>query len=95
MPIHNPPPTLPSKSGVVLNATFAGNPKTATVTFVTPFPDANYSVTLTALDGAGGTTYLPNAQSQVAGGFVITMGANNISNLTQVNWVAVYNGEAP
>lgn len=85
---------LTTKSGIVASGSFAGNPKKATVTFATAFPNALYSVVITAVDAAGATTYSPNVQSQVAGSFVITMGTNNISNLTQVNWIAVANGES-
>lgn len=85
--------SLPTKSGKVLAASFAGNPKKATVTFTTPFADANYSVTLGSVT-TGNIAYVPVIESQLAGSFVIDVTANNIANLTQINWTAVKNGES-
>lgn len=84
---------LASKSGSVLAASFAGNPKKATVTFSTAFADANYAVTVTAVT-VNNITHIPVVESQLAGSFVIDMGANNIANLTKVNWIAVKHGES-
>ena len=85
---------LPTKAGKVLNASFSGSPKKATVTFITPFANTNYSINVTALVGSGGATYAPVVESQLAGSFVINVGANNIGNLTAVSWTAINNGEA-
>ena len=84
---------LPHKAGIVAAGSFAGNPKKATVTFTTPFSDANYAVTCTAVT-SNGKTYAPNAESQLAGSFVIHMGSNSITDLVQVNWHATKNGES-
>jgi hypothetical protein len=85
--------TLRTKAGKVLAASFAGNPKKATVTFTTPFADNNYSVTLTPIISAE-ALYAPNVESQLAGSFVINMGANNIGGLVSCSWTAVYSGES-
>jgi hypothetical protein len=82
-----------TKSGKALPASFAGNPKKATVTFDAAFLSADYSVTVTPLIATDGTTYHPNVESQTSASFVINMGTNNISSLTQVDWLAVLNGE--
>lgn len=81
---------LKSKSGVVLAAAFSGNPKIATVTFSTAFPDTNYSVGL-AVNGTN--SFGPRINVVLAGGFDINMGANNISGLVDVRWIAIAHGE--
>lgn len=83
---------LQTKAGRVLNASFAGNPKTATVTFSTAFGTANYSVTVTPVT-TGGTAFTPFVESKIAASFVINMGANNIAALTEVGWHAILDGE--
>jgi hypothetical protein len=85
---------LLTKAGKVLNASFTGNPKKATVTFSTPFADANYAITLTPIINANGVRYAPNVESQLAGSFVITMGANNIGDLISCAWMAIQTGES-
>ncbi len=82
---------LVTKSGLVLNATFTGNPKTATVTFSSAFADANYTPVFMV---NGTTSFSPRATSIVAGSFVINMGANNINGLVDVRWVAIKHGES-
>jgi hypothetical protein len=85
---------IPHKAGRVLAASFSGNPKKATVTFSTPFADADYAVTLTPVVTVNGAGYSPKVESQVAGSFVINMGANSISSLVHVNWTAIKSGES-
>ena len=85
---------LVTKAGKVLAASFAGNPKKATVTFATAFADANYSVVLTPVISVSGNLYVPNVESQIAASFVINMGANGIGSLIQVNWAATKHGES-
>jgi Protein of unknown function (DUF2793) len=86
---------LQSKSGKVLMATFTGTPKKATVTFTTPFADANYSATVTPVITTSGTLYTPNIESQLAGSFIINMGTGSgLGSLVQVNWSAIKNGES-
>ena len=81
----------PHKAGSVLPGAFTG--KTATVTFSTAFADASYAVTLTAVT-TGSKSYKLSVQSQVAGSFDINKNTTSVSGLTQVNWVAVKDGEA-
>jgi hypothetical protein len=75
------------KAGSVAAGSFAGNPKKATVTFNTAFGDANYAVAITALT-VNNKTFAPVIESKIAASFVINMGTNNISDLTQVEWQA-------
>jgi hypothetical protein len=84
---------LDMKAGRVLAASFAGNPKKATVTFSTAFPDANYAATITSVT-QNNKQFAPAVESQVAGAFVINMGSNNITDLIQVNWIAMVDGES-
>ncbi len=83
---------LATKAGSVVNATFAGNPKTATVTFGTAFADANYSPVIVC-ETINGTAYTPVVESIAAGSFVINMTVNNINDLTAVRWTATKHGE--
>jgi len=85
---------LATKSGKVLAATFAGNPKKATVTFTTAFSDANYSVALTPVTSVTGSSYSADIESQLAGSFVINLGTNSVSSLISINWAAVKHGES-
>jgi hypothetical protein len=91
--ITNTGTILQNKAGVVLAASFAGNPKKATVTFATPFADANYALSVTCIT-SNSATYSPAIESQLAGSFVINIGANNIGNLVQADWHATKNGES-
>lgn len=83
---------LPYKSGRVLAASFSGNPKTATVTFATPFADANYSPAVTSVT-TGNSGFGAVINNKTASGFVINMMVNNISNLISVEWQASKYGE--
>jgi hypothetical protein len=74
-----------TKAGTVLNAGFAGNPKQATVTFATAYPDANYSVELTPLSTSS-RRFVVAADNKTTTGFTITISANNITGLTAVDW---------
>jgi len=84
--------SFPYKSGQVLAASFSGNPKTATVTFATPFADANYSPVV-ASSTSGNTGFGAVVNSKTANGFVINMNVNNITNLISVEWQAAKYGE--
>lgn len=79
---------LLQKSGLVSGSTFAGNPKTFSVTFSTPFPNNNYSITISA-DVNRTWTW----QSKTASGFTISANANPAFNTSTVSWIALENGE--
>ena len=83
---------LAHKAGKIVSATFAGNPKKATVTFATAFADANYSVTLSCV--TGGSQFAPSVESQLASSFVINLGTASVGTLVQVNWTCVKHGES-
>jgi|WetSurMetagenome_2_1015567.scaffolds.fasta_scaffold17540_2 hypothetical protein len=76
----------PSKAGVVSAVTFTGNPKTASVTFTTPFVDNNYAVNITGVDNRNWT-----AESLTSSGFVINANANK-DLISQVFWNATHSG---
>jgi len=84
---------LVHKAGIVLAASFAGNPKKSTVTFAGAFADASYAVTISCVT-TNNTSYNPSVETQAAGSFIINMQTNNIARLTQANWVAVKVGES-
>lgn len=84
--------TLPQyASGSVPAASFTGTPRTATVTFSTPFASANYTVTVTSTDD-GRSWKVPSA-SMLTTGFTINSQAN--AALTgPVMWQAVMIGQS-
>ena len=84
---------LAHKAGRVLAVTFTGNPKKATVTFATAFPDTNYAVNLTPVT-LNEKIFTPQVETQLAGSFVIHLGTNKTVNLSQVNWAAIEFGES-
>lgn len=83
-------PGLTQKGGRELAASFAGNPKTSTITFAGAFATTNYHVQLTV---EGTTSFAPRVDNKTTGGFDINMGANNISGLVLVGWLATADGE--
>lgn len=84
---------LPHKAGRVAPASFAGAPRKATVTFATPFADANYSVVITCVT-QNNTRFTMAVETQLAGSFVINLGSNVTTNLLYVNWSATKTGES-
>lgn len=80
------------KSGTADSASFSGNPKTYTVTFSTAFDDSTYSPVITC-ETKNGTTFSPVVESLGASSFTINMGANDITDLISVRWVAIKNEE--
>lgn len=79
---------LVTKSGKKLSGDFTGNPKKATVTFSTPFADANYSPSVIGEDSRAW-----EVESVAAGSFVISSGS--ASGLTgDVYWTAIKHGES-
>jgi hypothetical protein len=75
------------KSGTVINTSFTGTPRKATVTFSTAFANASYTVNVTGSDGR-----IWVVESLVAGSFVISSQAN--AALTgSVYWQAIAVGE--
>lgn len=74
------------KSGSVPFGSFTGNPKIYDVVFASPFPNDNYSVTITGYDSR--SWYIENI---LATGFRINSSANQpLTGLT--HWHASYNG---
>lgn len=76
------------KSGVIAPASFVGNPKKHTLTFGTPFPGTEYSITV-----LGGDSRSWSYETLAAGSVVINSNANGA--LTQpVLWIAISHGES-
>jgi len=85
---------LACKSGHILAASFSGTPKRATVTFVTPFPGGTvYNAPATAVT-SNGKTFAIALETKTVNGFVINMGTNVITDLVQVDWIAMVEGES-
>lgn len=75
------------KAGVITSATFAGNPKKATVTFAAPYPSTSYAIAVTGIDGRSWVI-----ESKTVAGFVINSQANTA--LTgDVFWQTQFQGE--
>ncbi len=83
---------LEKKKGVVAAGSFTGTPRTATVTFAGAFPDATYSVTISAVT-QNGKGFSPTVESKVAGSFIINLHSNKVTDLTEVCWAAGVAGE--
>jgi hypothetical protein len=81
------------KAAEVLAAAFAGNPKIAAVTFVTPYTDTSYSISL-GCSTSSNTQFTPSVENKAVGGFDINMGCNDISGLVAVMWFTIPYGEA-
>jgi hypothetical protein len=81
-----------TKSGKLIPGDFSGTPKKATVTFITPFPDENYSSVVTVMtDGTVG--FFVDTESKTVSGFVVNLHTNHIANLVEVDWLATTLGE--
>lgn len=78
----------PGKAGVVAGASFSGTPKVAAITFVTPYADATYVITL-----SGGDSRIFTYQNKTAAGFTINSNANTALS-QEVSWSTVQQGEA-
>ena len=72
--------------GVVPQVSFSGSPKTATVTFDTPYTNANYSVSLGTVTTASNFTYSPVVNNKTASSFDISLGSSNSTKLVEVTW---------
>lgn len=59
------------KNGLVAGVSFSGNPKTATITFTSPYVDNNYTITVSGEDNRTFTI-----ESKISGSFVINSNAN-------------------
>lgn len=76
-----------AKSGVVPEASFAGNPKSATVTFGTAEPDTNYAVShVVHVTGASNAAFIATIENKTVNGFDINLHTGNSSKVVAVNW---------
>lgn len=78
-------PQLQIKAGKLLPGAFSG--QTATVTFVTPYSDTNYTVTFDPV--TLGNRYVLAAESKTINGFIVNLGSSNIGGLVEVLWQAM------
>lgn len=85
--------SLTHKAGKTLAGSFSGSPKSATVTFTTPFSDTNFVAILTPVT-TGNKTYSPAVMDVTASGFKIMLGSGSINGLVHVGWVTVGVGES-
>lgn len=79
---------LLQKAGMVSGSTFAGNPKKATVTFSTNFPNNNYSISV-----VGMVSRSWSIESKTLSGFTINSNANAAFSSDEVYWQTTENGE--
>jgi hypothetical protein len=79
---------LKTKAGLIDAGAFSGNPKKASVAFVSPFSVSGYAVALTGADAR-----FWSYESRTVSGFVANSNANQaLSN--PVNWIASVSGES-
>jgi hypothetical protein len=85
---------LPSgmKSGILIPGDFSGNPKQATVTFASAYPDTNYTITV-SVETINNKSFALRYESKATTGFDVDLGSNNIANLVSVSWQTVPVGE--
>lgn len=76
------------KNGILLNTSFSGTPKKATVTFTIPFSTLNYSITISA-----NTARTWSYENKTINGFTLNSNANSLTNLTEISWQAIETGE--
>jgi hypothetical protein len=79
---------LRTKASSVAGASFAGNPKKFTVTFTTPYPNTNYSISI-----VGGVNRTFTYETKTTTGFVINSNANT-SFVGNVDWMTIAHGES-
>jgi hypothetical protein len=80
------------KAGILIPGNFSGTPRKATVTFTTPYPDTNYSISIDAVT-MNEITYPVTVESKAAGSFVVSLGSSNIAHLVEVGWSTTATGE--
>jgi hypothetical protein len=80
------------KAGAVAAGSFAGNPRTATVTFSSAYPDTNYAID-TGVVSANNSPFAVSIESKATTGFVINLNTNNITDLVEVTWKTLPYGE--
>jgi hypothetical protein len=80
------------KHGILIPFNFTGNPKKATVTFVTPFGTTDYAITISALTD-GSKSYGAAPENKTVNGFDINLHSNNLAGLVEVGWQASISGE--
>jgi len=79
---------ITTKAGRIAAGGFTGNPRKATVTFATAFPNTNYTITVL---GADGRSFI--YESKLAASFVINTQANAALS-GEVHWQAQADGES-
>lgn len=79
------------KAGTIIPGNFSGNPKTASVSFGAPFGSSAYALVL-APSTDGSRTFSLSVTSKTAGGFTISLNANNLAGLVEVGWSAIASG---
>jgi len=79
---------LRQKAGTVAGASFAGNPKVYTVVFTNPYPNTNYSISIT-----GGVNRTFTFESKTVNGFIINSNAN-LAFTENVDWLTIAYGES-
>lgn len=79
---------LTTKAGAVSSASFGGSPRSASVTFSSPFANANYAVTVTGEDARSWTI-----QNKVASSFIINSNSSVLLS-GSTYWIATAYGES-
>jgi hypothetical protein len=78
-----------AKSGIVLEASFAGNPKSATVTFAVVEPDTDYVVNhVVHVTGSSNAAFIATIENKTVNGFDINLHTGNSTKVVAVDWTA-------
>lgn len=79
---------LKTKTGTILGSSFTGNPKTYDVIFTTPYPNVNYTISIT-----GGVNRTFTYENKTITGFKINANAN-FAFTENVDWQTITIGES-
>lgn len=73
------------KSGSLIAGAFTGDPRTAAVSFVTPFADSSYSIAVQVVT-SGDHAFLPSVRNRTPLGFEINLNTASNFGLSEVLW---------
>ena len=81
------------KSGVALAASFSGSPKSAVVTFATPYASTNYAVTLGEVAASGSPSHAASISDKLTTGFTINLNSASMTGFVGMDWHTALYGE--
>ena len=77
--------TCRTEKGSLFPGAFSGNPKRASVVFVSPYPDTTYSISLQA-QSDGLRSYNLSVENKTVNGFDVNLNTGALGHLVEVDW---------